>query len=181
MPKTPTIKSRRVAILVADGFDVATVTAMKTALTAGGAFPFVIGPRRGSGQRSTLFDALYLPNGDGEYGAALRANGRVLHWIAEAFGHCKAIAGLGQGLNTIQHALAHCVPELVFGRFDSDEVVTSYGVITSGKYSLASGAADVLDIVSGDDKGFVSNFAFVISQHRCFEREMAGLTSKVAY
>ncbi|KAJ7465294.1 catalase-like domain-containing protein [Mycena latifolia] len=198
MPKTPTIKSRRIAILVADGFDATGVTVMKTVLKASGAVPFVIGPRRGNirsssggdgvfadhhfeGQRSTMFDALYIPNGNAEYGAVLRANGRVVHWIAEAFGHCKVIAGLGEGQNTIQHALAHYVPELAFGAFDSDAVVTSYGVITSGKYSLGSTATDVISIASGGDKGFVSNFAFEISKHRCFERELAGLTSKVAY
>ncbi|KAF7333781.1 Catalase [Mycena venus] len=198
MPKTPTIKSRRIAILVADGFDATGVTVMKTALKASGAVPFVIGPRRGNisssggsegvfadhhfeSQRSTMFDALYIPNGNAEYGAALRASGRVVHWIAEAFGHCKAIAGLGEGQNTIQHALAHYVPELAFGAFDSDAVVTSYGVITSGKYSLRSTATDVINIASGGAKGFVSNFAFEISKHRCFERESAGLTSKVAY
>ncbi|KAJ7706889.1 catalase-like domain-containing protein [Mycena rosella] len=198
MPKTPTIKTRRIAILVADGFDATGVTVMKTVLKASGAVPFVIGPRRGNirsssggegvfadhhfeGQRSTMFDALYIPNGNTEFGAVLRANGRVVHWIAEAFGHCKVIAGLGEGQNTIQYALARYVPELAFGTFDSDAVVTSYGVITSGKYSLGSTATDMINIASGGDKGFVSNFAFEISKHRCFERELAGLTSKVAY
>ncbi|KAJ6566522.1 catalase-like domain-containing protein [Mycena capillaripes] len=197
MPKTPTIKSRRVAILVADGFDATGVAVMQAALKAGGAVPWVIGPRRGGirsegggsigadhhfeGQRSTMFDALYLPDGSAAYGKALRGNGRVVHWIAEAFGHCKAIAGLGEGQNTIQHALSHYVPELAFGSLDSDATVVSYGVVTSGKSTLRSTATDVLNIASGGDKGFMSNFAFEISQHRCFERESAGLTSKVAY
>lgn len=87
---------------------------MKAALKAAGAVPFVIAPRRGqissSGggegifadhhfedQRSTMFDALYFPNGNDLYGRTLRGNGRLVHWIAEAFGHCKAIAGIGEG------------------------------------------------------------------------------------
>lgn len=115
-PKKPTIKSRRVAILIADGFDMSDVTALKAALKAGGAVPFVIAPRRGQisssnggegvfadhhfeGQRSTMFDALYLPGGNALYGKTLRGSGRLVHWISEAFGHCKAIAGIGEGMH----------------------------------------------------------------------------------
>ncbi|KAJ7868464.1 catalase-like domain-containing protein [Mycena leptocephala] len=110
------------------------------------------------GQRSTMFDALYFPNGDAEYGAALRANGRVRHWIAEAFGIARRLRDLGKVCQTtIQHTLA---PFLRFRR-----VTTSYGVTTSGKYTLLSAAADVATFASGGD-GFVSNFAHEISKHR---------------
>jgi catalase len=63
---------------------------------------------------------------------------------------------------------------------DSDEVVTSYGVVTTGKYSISSAARDVLNIAP-DMRGFASNFAFQISQHRCYERELDGLTEQVAF
>lgn len=59
--------------------------------------------------------------------------------------------------------------------------MSSYGVVTVGSYSLKSVATDVLNIASGGDKGFISNFAFEISKHRCYERETDGLASKVAY
>lgn len=85
------------------------------------------------------------------------------------------------GSQTIAHALSHYVSELSFSSSDSETVVTSYGVVTAGSYSLKSAATDVLNIASGGDKGFISNFAFEISKHRCYEREMDGLTSKVAY
>ncbi|KAJ3746416.1 catalase-like domain-containing protein [Lentinula detonsa] len=114
VPKQPTIKSRRIAILVADGFNSSDATVMKTVLKAGGAVPFIIAPRRGQittssggegvfadhhfeGQRSTMYDALYIPGGNELFGKTLRQNGRVVHWIAEAFAHCKAIAGIGEG------------------------------------------------------------------------------------
>jgi catalase len=84
------------------------------------------------------------------------------------------------GQTTIQHTLAPFVPELSFGSFDSGAVTTSYGVTTSGKYTLLSAVADVATLASGGD-GFVSNFAYEISKHRCYERETDGLTSKVAY
>ncbi len=52
-PKVPTIASRRIAILVADGFDQANVEGMQGAIRELGALPFLIGPRRGP----------YLPQG----------------------------------------------------------------------------------------------------------------------
>ena len=62
----------------------------------------------------------------------------------------------------------------------SSEVVSSYGVVTVGKVSLASIAADVLEI-SQQDKGFISQFALEVSKHRNYDRELKGITKKVAY
>ena len=62
----------------------------------------------------------------------------------------------------------------------SADVVTSFGVITVGQVNLSSIASDVLNI-SQSDKGFVSQFALEVSKHRCYERELNGLTTKVAY
>jgi catalase len=61
-----------------------------------------------------------------------------------------------------------------------DDVVSSYGVVTTGKYGFTSAAVDALTIAPGA-KGFVSNFAFEISKHRCWDRELDGLVSKVAF
>lgn len=47
-PKEPTIKSRRIAILLADGFQLAEVEALRAAFKAGSATTWIIGPRRGS-------------------------------------------------------------------------------------------------------------------------------------
>ena len=117
-PKKPTIASRRIAILVADGFDIVETEAVRAALVSGKAFTFVIGTRRGNiypsgqaigvgdgifadhhfeGQRSTLFDAIFIPSGV-EHAMALESDGRAVHWVREAFGHCKAIGALGEGL-----------------------------------------------------------------------------------
>lgn len=116
-PKTPTIASRRIAILVADGFHAAEVAAVRAALAAGKASTWIIGPRRGKaypvgeivgkgpgiladhhfeGQRSTMFDALYVPSG-AEHAKTLFNIGRAIHWIREAFGHCKPIGAVGDG------------------------------------------------------------------------------------
>ena len=117
-PKKPTIASRRIAILVADGFNIAEVEAVRAMLASEKATTWIIGPRRGKvyaalsgksdvgaclvadhhfeGQRSTLFDALYIPSGV-EHAKRLNESGRVIHWVREAFGHCKGIAAIGEG------------------------------------------------------------------------------------
>lgn len=112
MPPTPTITTRRIAFLIGDGFNMKEMEAVRTALLAAKATPFIIGPRRGTifadgggsvfadhhyeGQRSTMFDALYVPSGS--HAELLANNGRVVHWIREAFGHCKAIGAVGEGV-----------------------------------------------------------------------------------
>ena len=62
----------------------------------------------------------------------------------------------------------------------SDDVVSSYGVVTTGKYSLTSAAKDALTIASGS-KGFSANLAYEISKHRCWARETDGLVAQVAF
>lgn len=83
------------------------------------------------------------------------------------------------GAATVGHALR--IPEVkIIESLDSDDIVSSYAVVTTGKYDFKSFGGDVLGIVSGP-KGFVSNFAYEISKHRCFERELDGLVTKVAF
>lgn len=114
MPEKPLIKSRRIAILLADGFEAGAVEKIRAAMKSGSASTFIIGPRRGKisgatgttsvmadhhfeGQRSTLFDALFVAPGS-RSAETLVKNGRVIHWVREAFGHCKTIGALGEGL-----------------------------------------------------------------------------------
>jgi len=113
MPERPLIKSRRIAILVADGFETDVVEGLRAAMALGSASTFIIGPRRGKiagaietisvmadhhfeGQRSTLFDALFIAPG-AKSADTLKNDGRVIHWVREAFGHCKAIGAVGEG------------------------------------------------------------------------------------
>ncbi|KAK0443540.1 catalase [Armillaria borealis] len=193
-PKVPTIASRRIAILVADGFDQANVEGMQGAIRELGALPFLIGPRRGrilpkggksegmmvdhhfEGQRSTLFDAVLVPSGV-EHAKILSEIGRTVHWIRESFGHCKAIGAIGDGADFVRNALA--VPGVNLS--GNDDVVVSYGVVTVG-----NGQSDLYstgDFAKGkkESKVFASAFALEISKHRCWERETEGLTCQVAY
>lgn len=117
MPSTPTIKSRRIAILVADGYDRIAVESIREALKAGGATAWMIGVRRGpisaagentnegsylkmdhhmEGQRSTMFDALFIPGGAAHI-KTLAQSGRAIQWVLEAFGHLKVIGAVGEG------------------------------------------------------------------------------------
>ncbi|KAF9484933.1 catalase [Pholiota conissans] len=197
-PKVPTIATRRIAILIADGFDMFEVEAARAIISSGQATMWIIGPRRGNilaagqdagkgsgvvadhhyeGQRSTLFDAIYIPSG--EHSKSLITNGRVIHWIREAFGHCKAIAACGTAVPVINYALG--LPEVKLAKEETSDVVASYGVVTTGKYGFTSAMRDATLDISPDSTHFVSKFAYEVSQHRCFVREADGLTSRVAY
>ncbi|KAL1951807.1 hypothetical protein VTO73DRAFT_956 [Trametes versicolor] len=198
-PKEPTIKSRRIAILLADGFKLAEVEALRAAFKAGSATTWIIGPRRGSvypdgeqvgsgkgysadhhyeGQRSTMFDAIIIPSG-AKHAQALAGSGRTIHWVREAFGHCKAIGALGEGVAFLREVVQLPGVQLAPDQ-NSDAVTTSYGVVSAGKYDVGSAVADTLTIKQGE-KGFVANFAYELSKHRCWERESDGLVAKVAF
>ncbi|KAI0080000.1 catalase [Panus rudis PR-1116 ss-1] len=198
-PKEPTIVSRRIAILLHDGFSLGEVEGLRAVLKAGGATTWIIGPRRGyvypagqavgtgkglwadhhfEGQRSTLFDALIIPSGK-EHAQKLADNGRAIHWVREAFGHLKAIGAIGEGVAFLREAVQ--LPGIAYNtNLNSDDVTNSYGVVTVGKVDAATLAADAFKIAQGE-KGFVSNFAYEVSKHRNYEREMDGLTTKVAF
>jgi catalase len=108
-----TIRTRRVAVLAADGVDVRSCTAVTKALLAEGAVVKVVAPRLGEvkGQdgaalhvdmsllttSSVLFDAVFLPDGE-RCAAALKVDPRAIHFVTEAYEHCKAILALGAGV-----------------------------------------------------------------------------------
>lgn len=191
----PTIASRRIAILIGDGYDPVAFTGVYTALKAAQAFPFVIGPKRQTvyaagesksakgiqpdhhfeGVRSTMFDSVFIPGGS--HIETLCKQGRVVHWVREAFGHLKAIGATGEALKLVK--IACDVEGMKFSSQGSEEVVDSYGVVTAGQAKPES-SRQTLNLVKGS-KDFVEAYAFVISQHKNFDRELDGLSSMVAY
>lgn len=62
----------------------------------------------------------------------------------------------------------------------SDNVVSSYGVVATGKYSMTSTVTDIFKMGSGS-KSFAVNFEYEVSKHRCYERETDGLAAHIAY
>jgi len=119
-----TIKTRKIAVLLADGFDDTAVTEMNKALLTVGAAPKTIAPRLGvvSGANgnelkvdfsfltaaSVLFDAVYIPGGEASI-TALTGEQDALEFVQEAFKHCKTIAASGDGANFLKTALAEKV------------------------------------------------------------------------
>jgi len=101
------IATRKVAFLVADGVDAANVTTMKKALESGGAVVELVAPRLGevrAGNKtafeikksfltsaSVFYDAVYVPGGMASI-KALAGEPDAVHFLNEAYKHCKAIA-----------------------------------------------------------------------------------------
>lgn len=194
-PKNVTIESRKVAILIADGYDSIAFEAMLGALKAARAVPVVIGPRRSpvfaagedrneskgivpdhhvEGQRSTLFDALFIPGGENSI-KQLMAKGRATHYVREAFGHLKTIAATGEGVRMLEKAIQLDQVKLSNG----EDSVSSFGVVSLQKPN-AENLRQVIQAVKSA-KHFLDQFVYAVSQHRCWDRELEGLTELVAY
>ncbi|KAI9689896.1 MAG: catalase A [Bathelium mastoideum] len=196
LPKEPTIATRRVAILIADGYDPIAYAAIVAALKSAKALPFTIGPRRTpvfaagesrdsgkgvqpdhhlEGMRSTLFDALFIPGGEQSINT-LRKQGRALHWVREAFGHLKAIGATGEAVSFLRDAVL--LPQGVKLSYGED-LTNSYGVVTAVK-TQPEHLREVVKMAKGA-ANFVDAFFFEISQHRNWERELDELAEQVAY
>lgn len=188
---SPTIASRRVAILIADGYDNVAYDAAYAALSAALATPLVVGPRRSKitaangtssvephhhleGLRSTMVDALFIPGGARSV-AALSQNGRAVHWIREAFGHLKTIGATGEAVLLVEKAIGLSSVAVSSG----GEACESYGVVTVKDVAPQS-LSEVVEIAKGG-AGFMEKFFYGVAGHRCWERELAGLSVQVAY
>ena len=153
--KKDSIKSRQVAILIADGVDENAVTQMKNALMGGKAMVKLVAPKLGiiKGAKggalkadqtflttaSVLFDAVYVPGGAKSIVALLQEQEPV-DFVNEAFKHCKAIAL-------------------------DNEAVDLFNATYSAR--LAGDKAQPGVIINGSPKQFIN----AIAQHRFWERE----------
>lgn len=112
------IETRKVAILAADGVNGQNLLAMKEVLENEGAICEVIAPKLGfvagmAAQEtievskslltsaSVFYDAVYVPGGTNSV-AALEANADAIHFLNEAFKHCKAIAADTDALQVLK-------------------------------------------------------------------------------
>ncbi|MET0659140.1 MAG: catalase [Steroidobacteraceae bacterium] len=160
-PGDGSVKTRRVALLVADGVDSASLVALHTTLSGAGAVPRFVGPRLGQVKSANgelldvevtmeaapavLFDALVLPDGAAAV-EALGAEGHALEFIKDQYRHCKPILVLGA----------------------SAELLTQAGVPAQ----LPSGAKDpgLLQFAAENVARAASAFMAAIGKHRSFER-----------
>jgi Catalase len=111
------IKTRKVAILAANGVDGAAIDAMKKALKAEGAHAKLLGPTSApvttangkalpvdasmEGLPSVAFDAVFVPGGAASI-KALSSDGVALHYLLEAYKHLKAIALHGEAKQLLE-------------------------------------------------------------------------------
>ncbi len=110
LPGEVGIRTRKVAILVANGFEGESVAKVQAALVAQGAVPRLVGIRLGKvvpvkgdtieadasleNTPAVLFDALVLPCGP-DHVAALSKVGNTMEFIKDQYRHCKPILALG--------------------------------------------------------------------------------------
>ena len=156
------VRTRRVAIFVADGITSAPLIALAARLAADGAVPRFIGSRLGKARASdgdgieidvpvdaapaVLFDALVLPDG-AEAVRALAADGRMLEFLKDQYRHCKTILVLGAATALLE--TAGVPPALPSGKADPGLIV-----------GPAAGADAVL-----------TRFTKALAAHRHFARE----------
>lgn len=118
MKDTPkdTIKTRKIAILATDGVNGNQLAAYKKVLEAAGAVTKIVATHNGHIKddlgklikvdftflttASVLFDAVYVPGGKKSV-EALTAEADAVHFVEEAFRHCKAIAASAEGVEFI--------------------------------------------------------------------------------
>jgi catalase len=156
-----TIKSRKIAILAADGVRGAQIRAIKKMLEGQGAVVDVIAPKLGKIDAlqtapipvdkslmtvsSALYDALYIPGGDKSV-KALMEKPDAAEFISQAYKHCKPIAYEPDALPLIEK--------------------TKIGEELQNK----SGIPGVISS-SKKDKSIGNQFLNAIKQHRFWERE----------
>lgn len=114
------VATRKVAVLLADGFTEETVAPLLKQLKAAGAVPKIVAPTGGEVRSdkdnafkvdftlasvgSVLFDAVYVAGGT-KTATILTKLAPAKLFINEAYKHCKAIAGCDEGAELIKHAL----------------------------------------------------------------------------
>ena len=119
LPGEQGIRSRKVAIVVADGVDGAAVARLQSALRKAGAMGRLVGPRVGpftaaggtvleaeasfENEPSVLFDGLVLPGGDGAF-AKLADHALVQEYIKDQYRHLKTVLAMGSGVALVEAA-----------------------------------------------------------------------------
>jgi catalase len=168
-----TIKTRKIAILAADGYDHKDVSQVMQALEAGGAKAHIISKHQGmlkssSGEElevdksyvttaSVLYDAVYIPGGKKNV-EALKMQGDAIHFVNEAFRHCKPLGATGEGVEFFKAAN---LPDVQFaGKESADKeipLISDKGVVTA--------------VNEGDRSAFNESFTDAIAKHRHWDRE----------
>jgi catalase len=93
-----------------------------------------------------LFDAVYVAGGDASAGV-LKAHADALHFVDEAFRHCKAIAATGAGQEVLAASYLGLKGAIdVTG--DDNAVGNKNGVVTGGDRQAAKVASAFVDAIA---------------------------------
>ena len=161
------VKSRKIAILAADGVNEKNLIAMIKFFSGKGAICEVIAPRLGTitGMKNTkipiyksflttasvLYDAVYLPAGMNSV-ATLEAEPDAIHFLNEAFKHCKPIASDMEAIQVLRATyFGRKLPES-----NTDAVVAMEGIVINSNIEKLN-----------------EQFLKAITQHRFWKREKA--------
>jgi catalase len=159
-PGDGSVRTRRVAILVADGCQAEPLLSLAARLTAAGAVPRFVSSMLGAVRPASgndievdaslqatpavLYDAVVLPDGV-EAVRALSADGRAIEFIKDQYRHCKPMLALGA----------------------ADQLLRASGIDTT----LPDGQPDPGLIVTQDAAAGGDDFVAAMARHRHFDRE----------
>jgi len=159
------IQTRKIAFIAADGVDGKSLNTVKTALENAGAIVEVIAPRQNFilsetekevpvnhsllTAASVFYDGVYVPGGADSV-ATIAADADAVHFLNEAFKHCKAIAADSAAIPVIDATyFAKQVPAEC-----TDESVLLDGIVIGDKPATLA-----------------DRFILALAQHRFWERE----------
>ena len=157
-PSQVGIRSRRIALLVADGTDGDAAAQIHEALIAEGAVPRFVGVKMGHVQSETDQPL--------EVEVSLEAAPSVL-WDAAVFLEGEALSASGHALEFLKDQYRHCKPILLLD--GADVLLEKAGIPPA----LASGDPDpgLMRFENPDVAGAVAAFVAALTKHRQFDRE----------
>jgi catalase len=169
-PGTLGIRSRRIAIIVADGIDGLAALRIHKALADEGAVPRFVGPSLGTVQSSTVNSIARETEVAIEVEISLDAAPSVL-WDASVFVDGEAatstLAKTGYAMEFLKDQYRHCKPILLMG---SANALLQQANIPA---TLEDGTSDaaLLQLAADDTEVALAPFIQAVSNHRYFERE----------
>lgn len=168
------IETRKVAILLDEGFDGEQLSAVRQALEDKGARPMVVAERYGAMRSASgdevevdvtfintdavLWDAVFVPGGKAAV-QSMQQKGDVLAFLHQTFKHYKPVGALGEAVDLLRRAQWQGV-DLAGGGEGDDGVVSSRGVVTGE---------------AGANGSFVEAFIRSIGHQRHWDRDVAGV------
>jgi catalase len=167
--KGSSVKGRKIAVLVDKGFDYQAVSKVKEMLSANNASAHIISMFHGMIESSTgesvetdrshittasvVYDAVFIPGGS-ESVQLMKGHGDVIHFINEAYKHCKPIGLTGEAIELLP--------------------VSSISVNTGTEGVNADMGVVTADIDASLDQ-FVETFREAIAEHRFWDRDKSSV------